>query len=326
MPALPSDSTINHCDMLNKSQFPGLWFDTTVEDAVAMPAIVKDGRLMKFSHAIQGLTKQQLALNVLGTIPSSATPYALIQFLAGQGAPNEGTASYTQMKSVLLSLRGASGGSGSSGASYQSIVDNYFVGTGGLTSRAYTFSSPGAPLIKPTMFWTPTDATKVGGAGQPVSILGNLINNGLLLSHKELYNPTDFDPTLDIPPANTESLMYLMSLNEAGASLTSSTKDGVTTTTITQSQKQRRATLEARNLRFFGAWLIEYCFYRSRYEWLLKKYFTVYTASPYTPTNLATDKVMARLFAGMKAQNPAPNQYTSVNVSQAELLRCRVFH
>ena len=326
MPALPSDSTKNHCDMLNKSQFPGLWFDTTVEDSVAIPAIANDGKLMKFSDAIQGLSEQQLALNVLGTIPTAATPYALVQFLAGQGAPNEGTASYTQMKSVLLSLRGVSGGSGSSGVSYQSIVDNYFVGSGALSADAYTFSSPGAPLISPTMFWTPTDATKVGGNGQPVSILGNLINNGLLLSEKELYNPTDFDPTLDLPPADTESLMYLMSLNDAGASLKSSTKDGVTTTTITQSQKQRKATLEARNLRFFGAWVIEYCFYRSRYEWLLKKYFKVYTASPYTPPNLSTDKVMAELFSGLKAQNPAPNQYSSVNVSQAELLRCIVFH
>jgi hypothetical protein len=326
MPALPSDSTKNHCDMLNKSQFPTLWFDTTVEDAVAIPAIVRKGRLVKFSTVIQSLSAQQLSLNVLGSIPSSATPYALIQFLAGQGAPNEGAASYTQMKSVLLSLRGATGGAGSSGTSYQSIVDNYFVGTGGLTSRKYTFSSPGAPLIRPTMFWTPTDANKVGGTGQPVSILGNLINNGLLLSHKELYNPKDFDPTLDIPPANTESLMYLMSLQDAGASLTSSTKAGVTTTTITQSQRQRKYTLEARNLRFFGAWLIEYCFYRSRYEWLLKKYFSIYTASPYTPVNLATDKTMAMLFSGMKEQNPAPNQYSSTNVSQAELLRCMVFH
>ena len=329
MPALQSDNTINQCSLLNRAQFPELWFDTTVTSAVAIPLIVKNGVLIKYSDAIKTYTPTQLTQNILGSIPTVTTPYSLVQFLSGKGVANANVAAeYAKFNNILLSPPYASsGGQGSSGASYESIVDNYFVGTGSLTEQSYKYSTSGAPLITPTMFWVATDSHIIGkGNGNPVSILGNLINNGYLLSETELYNPNDFDPTLDLPPANTESLLYLISLNNVGATLTSTTTDGTTTTTITADQLKRRTTLEARNLRFFGAWLAEYCYYKSRYEWLLKKYFSVYTITPYTAPNLSTDTVTAGLFSGIQAANPSPTQYSSTTLSQSEYLRCLVYH
>ena len=323
MPALDNDSTINQCELLNKKAFPTLLISSSASDDVAIPAIVRNGSLVKFSDAIKGLSADQAAQNILDTIQNSDSTPSLIQFLSGKGVANaEGIPSYSKLNNVLLSSGTLTGSS--SGTSYESIVDNYFVGSGRLTGASYTFSTTDAPIITRAMLWNPADAD----SKQPSSILGNLINRGYLLSSKELFNPNDFDPKLAIPPAKTESLLYLQSLHAAsqiGLNVNSSTTAG-TTTTITTEQQNRRALLEARNLRFFGAWLVEYCFYRSRYEWLLKKYFAVYTDSKYISPNISTNTTLQPLFLGQKATNPAPNQYSSPQLSQAEYLRCLVFH
>ena len=315
MPAVENNSTVDQCEKLNKTTFPTLWFDTASPDAMAIPIIAAGGALNTFSSAISQLSSTQLDANILLN-PSMTSTFTLEQFLSGGGVASA-SGYFKNLGNVLLSVGVAQG---TSGRTYQSIVDNYFVPK--LGSTAYTFSTTSNPKLTSTMLWTPSDRVALNNGGSPVSILGTLIANKLLLSEREVYNPSDFDPKLALPPANTESLMYLQRVTNSTPGATTAT--GNMKIQITKEQEARRITLEARNLRFFGAWLAEYCYYRSRYNWLLKKYFEIYTTQPYAPPNLTTNTTLAKLFAG---EGSGPNQYTSANpLSQSDYLRCLVYH
>jgi hypothetical protein len=319
MPAVENRSTVDQCEKLNKTSFPNLWFDNATPDATAIPLIAAGGVLNTFSSAISQLSSTQLDANILLN-PSMTSTFSLEQFLAGGGVTSA-SGDFRKLGNVLLSVGVAQG---TSSRTYQSIVDNYFVPK--LGSTPYTYSTTSNPKLTASMLWVPSDSVALQNGSSATSILGTLIANRLLLSEKEVYNPSDFDPTLAIPAANTESLMYLQSIANYSAGATSTTAAGTTTTTITQDQQVRRTTLEARNLRFFGAWLAEYCYYRSRYNWLLKKYFQIYTTQPYAPPNITTNSTLAKIFAG---PGSGPNQYTEVTkaaLPQSEYLRCLVYH
>lgn len=317
MPALENKSTVDQCDKLNKNSFPNLWFDSASPDVTAIPLIVADGVLNTFSSAISQLSSTQLDANILLN-PSTTSTFSLEQFLSGGGV-TRASGNFSKLGNVLLYTTMSQG---SSGKSFQSLVDNYFVPKMG--STPYTYSTTSNPKLTATMMWATSDREALNNGGSPTSILGTLIANRLMLSEREVYNPSDFDPNLALPPANTESLMYLQSIANSSPGATSTTASGNTKIEITEDQNARRTTLEARNLRFFGAWLAEYCYYRSRYNWLMKKYFEIYTTQPYTPPNLTTNSTLAKLFAG---QGPGPNQYEKANpLSQADYLRCLVYH
>ena len=323
MPAVENNNTVDQCDKLNKTSFPNLWFDTGSPDDTAIPLIANQGVLKTFSSAISQLSLIDLDATILLN-PSTKSAFSLEKFLSG-GDVTSASGDFKKLGNVLLSV-GVS--QGSSGRTYQSIVDNYFVPK--LGSTPYTFSTTSSPKLTALMLWAPSDKMFLNNNNNgATSILGTLIANKLLLSEREIYNPSDFDPNLAVPPANTESLLYLQSIasNIPGAS--STTAGGTTTTTLTENQKTRRTTLESRNLRFFGAWLAEYCYYRSRYNWLLKKYFQIYTTQSYVPPNLTTtNNTLAKLFAG---EGSGPNQYsaaaaTKYALPQSEYLRCLVYH
>lgn len=317
MPALENKSTVDQCDKLNKNSFPNLWFDSASPDVTAIPLIVADGVLNTFSSAISQLSSTQLDANILLN-PSTTSTFSLEQFLSGGGV-TRASGNFSKLGNVLLYTTMSQG---SSGKSFQSLVDNYFVPKMG--STPYTYSTTSNPKLTATMMWATSDREALNNGGSPTSILGTLIANRLMLSEREVYNPSDFDPNLALPPANTESLMYLQSIANSSPGATSTTASGNTKIEITEDQNARRTTLEARNLRFFGAWLAEYCYYRSRYNWLMKKYFEIYTTQPYAPPNLTTNSTLAKLFAG---QGPGPNQYEKANpLSQADYLRCLVYH
>ena len=97
--------------------------------------------------------------------------------------------------------------------------------------------------------------------------------------------------------------------------------------TVTSAQLEKKRDLQNINNKFFAAFLCEYCFYRTRYQWLLEKYFNVYSISTTTyPTlTLATWPNLARLFTG---GGNAENQYTSgsTNLTQADYLKGLAFH
>ena len=91
------------------------------------------------------------------------------------------------------------------------------------------------------------------------------------------------------------------------------------TTLFTQSQLAPDAT----NLRFFGAFLCEYCFYRTRYEWLLSKYFTIHSMTASTYSAASNSYGLNTLFAGT---GTGDNQYSSSQPSQNEYLKGLAYH
>ena len=132
----------------------------------------------------------------------------------------------------------------SSGA-YESIVDTFITGPApkGQGISSYTFTT--------------------GSTLNVTAIVTSLVSSGYLLSSNELYDSTQFAPGATIPAAGSESLVYLYGLQNNNK--------------ITPAQTTRIQALEAKNLRFFGAFLCEYCFYKSRYDLLLAKFFEIYS-------------------------------------------------
>ena len=131
---------------------------------------------------------------------------------------------------------------------YESIVDTFIVGPGskGQAVNPYTFSTRSTLNV--------------------TAIANSLVTSGYLLSANELYDSTQFGTGATFPAAGSESLVYLYGLQNNNK--------------ITSAQTTRIQVLEAKNLRFFGAFLCEYCFYKTRYDLLLANFFEIYA----TPT------------------------------------------
>jgi hypothetical protein len=127
----------------------------------------------------------------------------------------------------------------------KSIVDDYIAPK---SSGTYTFSTNASPKI--------SDASIT-------QIRNDLLSAGLLLNTTDLFNLSQF--TSGTAPSSNESLIYLYKVAQEE-------QPGLTATQVT-----RKNSLEAKNLQFFGAFLVEYCFYSSRYARLLKEYFDAYT-------------------------------------------------
>jgi hypothetical protein len=275
------------CSLLNKAEYPTLWLTITtpIGDNIAT-----GGTPIAFSNAING----DLSKNVLATL-SPSSPFTLIQFLSGGTVAKQTTLPYTTLGNIILQ----------SGTTKKTIVDSYFVTT---ATGAYTYSTNLNKKLSPANLWSPSDATNGVISTTPSSVLGKLINDGFLISQVQLFRPSDFDPST--PPApGGESLVYLYKIAQGG------------TLNLTSTQINRKATLEAKNLRFFAAWLVEYCFYRTRYEVLLSKYFSVYSqqssdgTTPYTPPD---ETIKSAIFNGSGA---AENQYSGSSVSQPDYLK-----
>lgn len=129
-------------------------------------------------------------------------------------------------------------------------------------------------------------------------VVESLKTAGYLLKDEELWSES-----APVVQAGTENLITLLKADKEG--------------TLTTEQKTRITLLEAKNQRFFGAFLVEYCFYRTRYEWLLKKYFDIYTMSSYLPPSAA---IVGKLFTG---QGTGDSQYAgnSANITQEDYLK-----
>ena len=169
----------------------------------------------------------------------------------------------------------------------KTIVDDYFTPK---SSGPYTFSTKSAPKISSTHFDT---------------IITDLQRAEFLLKDTEIYNAEDFNPASSSPKT---SLVYLNSIANAST--------GVISEPALQDKKSK---LEARNLRFFGAWLAEYCFYRCRYDWLLNRFFTVYKQTTYS-----YNSSLASLFSN--AGSSDPTSPAGATPTQAECLRCLTYH
>lgn len=137
-----------------------------------------------------------------------------------------------------------------SGTTRESIIDSYFSRVTG-----YATSIPGT-----------TGYTELSDS-QISDIISQFQSKGYLLKKEEIYISSQLGQLSQPPAVASQSLLYLYK-DEMGKKLTSD-------------QTVRKVKLEATNLRFFAAFLAEYCFYRTRYQWLLKQYFTIYTTNPF---------------------------------------------
>jgi hypothetical protein len=97
-------------------------------------------------------------------------------------------------------------------------------------------------------------------------IIQNIIKDGNLINDAQLYMPSDFQTA---PSDKTASLIYLYQQSSQKA--------------LTPAQVQQKNTIEAINLNFFGEVMAEFCYYKRRYLFLLKKYFDVARYDTYAP-------------------------------------------
>ena len=231
------------------------------------PAIASLGKVVEFSTTV-GALSASLSQNALQSGISGSEH--LIQFLSGGGVANAvstytGTAptgyalpNFKTLQDTLLYTTATNTNYPyvpTSGRTYtgKSIVDR-LAAKGGET--AYTFPTTGEALVSSANIYDGGDFDTGTGAlkSNPASIVGNLMKDGLLLTQSQIYN-TDIGP-------NANSLFQFYSNKEQKIS-----------TTV---QDAQRLTLEATNYRFFSAFFIEYCYYKSRYNVLLAEYFRVY--------------------------------------------------
>lgn len=297
------------CSLLNSDAtrgYPTLFIKSGVADATAYPLIAVGGTPKTYLTSLTD-SGMDLTKDILAT-PDSGSKRRLVQFLSDGGVGSVDIANnYSKLGVVALST-------GLSSKTYKTIVDSYITG-GGLNKSGYSYATTAAPLISNAEFWNPTDASTNGGiVASPASILGKLIKDGFLLSQSDIYQPSQLRSGATVSPSS-ESLVYLYQLQQNSGNLSST-------------QTTRKNTLEATNLRFFGAFMAEYCYYRTRYEWLLQKYFEIYFMPPSTSTTLPKYNTsqtipVAALFGTGYA---LPSTSTSVSLNQADYLKGLAYH
>jgi hypothetical protein len=258
------DPTTEPCSLLNATGYPTLFVSNSATEAVAYPLIVSGGRLVQYDTTMNSSGFDTTGSVLSSSVASTTSSLRLIQFLSGGGVGSGGT-NYTQLQNVALYyLSGTT-------KMYESIISSYVIGPPGGNNglnkgAAYNpanLASPATSLIPAAQFWSSSDAAADGSViTAPTSLLGKLIKAGYLLKQSQIYNPGQLSNGAN-PTTGAESLIYLYKLQQGGP--------------LQQTQETLKNTLEATNLRFFGAFTVEYCFYRTRYEWLLKQYFTIYT-------------------------------------------------
>jgi len=286
-------STTDACSLINTPAFPTLFVKQNASETTAYPLIARGGVQVKFSES---LNAANLANNVLNN-PSMTSQFRLIQFLSGAGITVIPGVDYSKLKFIALSATQGT-------APYESIIDTYIAPQVG-TYLNPTFNSSGGSLLTPAQFWNPSESVD-GVITNPRSALGKLIAAGHLLSESQIYIPSQVSATEPPTPGN-ECLIYLYNLAQRG--------------TLTPAQKTLQNKIEATNLRFFGAYMVEYCFYRTRYEWLLNQYFTIYMTSTTGAGSYQTAQPNAipSLF-GTGTGNSLPSTSTSASLTQIDYL------
>ncbi len=233
------------------------------------PAIASAGKVVDFSTTVTALSAS-LSQNALQSGISGSEH--LIQFLSGGGVANAvstytGTAptgyalpNFKTLQDTLLYTTATNTNYPyvpTAGRTYtgKSIVDRLAATSQG-GAAAYTFPTTGEALVSSAKIYDGGDFVTGTGAliVAPTSIVGNLMKDGLLLTKSQIYNAETG------PNANSLFQFY-------------SNKEKKISTTV---QDAQRLTLEATNYRFFSAFFIEYCYYKSRYNVLLAEYFGLY--------------------------------------------------
>lgn len=239
--ALAADGT-DPCALLNKTGIgSNLWFSPP-----AFPPSVSSPTYTGTTLTANALVSSPGVLQTFGGFISATGADMSINVLTGTSSSSSPRlVQYLHSNTVLSNVLLKNG-------TYKSIVDNYFIGSGSLTAASYTYSTVSSTLLSDTVLGTTTDST---------TVIGKLLGDGYLLTQDQIFKSSDFGTTG--PVAGSESLVYLYNLQQSSTPLTSA-------------QTTRINDLEAKNLRFFGAFLCEYCFYKTRYDSLLADFFTTY--------------------------------------------------
>lgn len=202
---------------------------------------------------------------------------------------------FTKLSDVLLK----------NGSAYESIVDTFITGA--------------APKGQGISSYTFTTSSTLNVAAIVTSLTS--VTSGYLLSSTQLYDPTQFGDGVTSPATGSESLVYLYGLQNNN--------------NITPTQTTRIQTLEAKNLRFFGAFLCEYYFYKTRYDLLLSEFFRIYSMparatniEPNAYNNIAPlpNSFIGRLFTG---SGTGLTQYTlddTSKITQEDCLKIIGYH
>ena len=313
--ALPVDGT-NPCSVLNNATvgtpvtaelYPVLTSSGIPSSAsVNWAAFATGGVLKEFDDTVTALSGAKLLDSPILQGTYSSSSYRLLQFLSGGGAANEDpNYKYSTLKDTLLYT-------GTTTRTYGGIVGKFKTK---LAATPYTYpttadaSGNPAPLLTNDMIYASiefeSNNPKTTGA---TSIIAKLMNDGLLLKQSDIY-ATDTSGVMTTP-----SLFYFYDLTQKG--------------TITQEQVALRSKLEATNLRFYGAFFIEYCYYKCRYEVLLSEYFTVYqqttSGSSVTYTKKGTSSPQIQLFSASGAA--AAPAATDLPTNQTQYLNVLAYH
>ena len=228
----------------------------------------------------------------------------LVQFLSGGGQAADAktlsaSTDYATYGSTLLGDR-------------VGIVKNYFKVTakGGVDSYTY---APTTPLITDTKLWNSADLDTIGlVTPTATSIIGHLMKDGFLLKPTEIFATGDTASMYGTDGATTSAAASPTSLFQIYAIENIEGK-------LTDAQRLVKNNLECKNLRFFGAFFIEYCYYRSRYSALLDLYFNVFTKS-------TTDYVPPTGMLMFSGSGSGSTQYAGTAPSQADYLKVIAYH
>ncbi len=292
-----SISNGNPCGILNTDFAAPATYQTIIGGANGTK-----GTLQTFTAAYA--SKVTTATQVLASTSTAASSPRLVRYLSGE---QDGTA--RNFSQICLRV-----GSTTAGA-FEGIVDTYIVGSAskGLNKGAtYTYTSESGLGTKAPL--TPQNIDAIRTA---------LLTNGSLLKDTELYVDTQLGSSAPaITSTNLPSLLYLYKLTETELnSNTLPTNNSVT-------YREYSKTLETKNLKFFSAFLVEYCFYRARYEKMLQDYFTIfqmtdteYTGSTYAPITSDIENLMV-------VGSSSDTGYTAQNntIPRANLLTALAYH
>jgi hypothetical protein len=322
------------CSMLNMNVQVGttpMFAPSSSANATMLSKFVKKGVIISLKTFLTPFDPSSLNVPILASIPKDTNP-RLLNFLSGKGLAREAYevlgVDFRMMSNCLLrpldiKAGGAGGGSGSTivqgfanmggdpragincrgggtgaGSSLpmcqgpsgpvpiasqnvMTIVDDYILPQVG---GNYTWSESGTSSLSANSIWNPSDQKTdqtFGIVMNPTSIVGKLIKDGFLLSGEELYAPSTGIGNAP-PQEGSESLFYFYKMAQSQNALT-------------MTQKQRKVTIECKNMRFFAAYILEYCYYKSRYDFFLSLYFSVFTESNYSPVSQST---LDSLFTG----------------------------
>jgi len=321
------------CDLLNNrgelpadsstptSTFEDVWIPNNSTPTKALPFICVQGQLRKFKEVV---TISHLALpsddgtttnvgTMLATLDTGSR-FRLISFLSNGGVSIPIATTSAPVSTSTTSAAGAAGAAAAaartaassagtktttidysklanilySGAEYYSIVDNLFISAGFTTttkatgnfinSTAISTKLPVTSLGKNTYTYSGHSSFTSISDAELNTLVKKLQDGKYLLQESDLYSST----------AGSVSLISLYQLSAGG-------------TTLSQNQKDTLYEFETRNLRFFAAFLAEYCFYRTRYDWFLTQYFKYYSMNS---TQFSNDNDKDTIRIAVASENP----------------------